>query len=190
MMVLMTAQVDFTFPHPWSAEVLKARPLILPRRQFVYPKHAEEVERGALEVLVRPPAEEAFLATCALGFADPGAPSGVWSCPHPNWLCAVSGGYAYLIDTTAPKQFSQISYRPVLAVRALPAQGLLLFVGHHSLLAWGREGQAWQTARLSSEGITITRVEGDLLHGLGWDLRSDADVPFVVDLRTGERVDL
>jgi hypothetical protein len=102
----------------------------------------------------------------------------------------VSGGYAYLIDTTAPERFSQIPYRPVLAVRALPAQGLLLFAGHHSLLAWGREGQAWQTARLSSEGITIARVEGDLLHGLGWDLRSDADVPFVVDLRTGERVDL
>ena len=190
MMVLMTAQADLSFPHSWTAGILKARPLILPRRQFVYPRQAEEVERGALEVLVRPAGAEAFLATCALGFADPAAPSGAWSCPHPNWLCAVSGGYAYLIDTTAPEQFSQISYRPVLAVRALPAQGLLLFVGHHSLLAWGREGQAWQTPRLSSEGITITRVEGDLLHGLGWDLRSDADVPFVVDLRTGERVDL
>ena len=69
----MTAQVDFTFPHPWSAEFLKARPLILPRRQFVYPRQAEEVERGALEVLVRPAGAEAFLATCALGFADPAA---------------------------------------------------------------------------------------------------------------------
>jgi hypothetical protein len=187
-MVLMTAQVDFTFPHHWSAEILQARPLILPRRVFVYPRQAEEVERGALEVSVRPAAGEPFLATCALGFADPAAPSGVWSCPHPDWICAVSGGYAYLIDTTAPERFAQVEYRPVLEVRALLEQRLLLFLGHHSLLAWGTDGKAWQSPRLSSEGVTITRVEGDALYGMGWDLRSDADVPFVVDLRTGERM--
>ena len=44
------AIVDFTFAHDWTAEILAARPLILPRRQFVYPRYAEEVERGALEV--------------------------------------------------------------------------------------------------------------------------------------------
>src|SRR5208337_1156716 len=43
-----------SFPHRWQAEVLQARPLILPARHFVYPHEAEEVERGALEVLVRP----------------------------------------------------------------------------------------------------------------------------------------
>lgn len=31
--------------------MLAARPLILPPRHFVYPRDAEEVERGALEVL-------------------------------------------------------------------------------------------------------------------------------------------
>jgi hypothetical protein len=182
------AAVDLTFPHTWAAEILPQRPLILPKRQFVYPRQAEEVERGAMEVLVRPAVGEPFLATCALGFADPAAPSGVWSCPHPDWLCAVSGGYVYMIDTTAPERFTQVEYRPVLEIRALLEQQLLLFAGHHSLLAWGTEGMAWQTVRLSSEGVTITGVEADALHGVGWDLRSDSDVPFVIDLRTGERI--
>ncbi|MBB6145804.1 hypothetical protein HNQ77_003765 [Silvibacterium bohemicum] len=177
------------FPHHWTAEILPQRPLILPKRQFVYPRQAEEVERGALEVLVRPAEGEPFLATCALGFADPAAPSGIWSCPNPEWVCAVSGGYAYLIDTTLPEHFAQIEYRPVLEVRGLPEQRLLLFVGHHSLLAWGEHGKAWQTTRLSSEGVTVTDIEGDVLRGMGWDLMSDADVPFAIDLRTGERVD-
>ena len=180
-------RVDLTFPHNWTAEILAARPLILPKRQFVYPKQAEEVERGAMEVLVRPASAEPFLATCALGFADPAAPSGVWSCPHPDWLCAVSGGYAYLIDTTAPERFAQVEYRPVLEVRALVEQRLLLFVGHHSMLSWGVDGKAWQTGRLSSEGVTITDIEADVLRGVGWDLRSDADVPFAIDIQTGER---
>src|SRR5580658_4550916 len=43
-----------SFPHSWQAEILPARPLILPARHFIYPRAAEEVERGALEVLIRP----------------------------------------------------------------------------------------------------------------------------------------
>lgn len=186
------ATVDFTFAHEWTAEILPARPLILPRRQFVYPKYAEEVERGALEVMVRPAGastsefSEPFLGTFALGFSDPAAPTGLWSCPDPQWLCAVSGGYAYVVNTARPEEFVQVEFRPVLEVRALQEQRLLLFAGHYSLLAWGAEGKAWETARLSWEGVQITGVEGRWLHGIGWDMRTDRDVPFRVDLETGE----
>jgi len=62
--------LDSTFPHDWEAEVLTARPMILPARQFVYPARVEEVERGALEIMIRPSLGAGpFLATCALGFA-------------------------------------------------------------------------------------------------------------------------
>jgi len=184
--------IDLTFAHDWTAEILAARPLILPRRQFVYPRYAEEVERGALEVMVRPVGtaspefSEAFLGTFALGFSDPAAPTGVWSCPDARWMCAVSGGYAYVVNTEKPEEFAQVEFRPVLEVRALREQGLLLFAGHHALMAWGRGGKAWQTARLSWEGVRITAIEGRWLHGVGWDMPTDRDVPFRVDLKTGE----
>ena len=167
--------VDLSFPHRWQAEILAARPIILPTRHFVYPGQAEEVERGALEVLIRPYArdEQPFLATCALGFRDPAVPTGLWSAPHPNEICAVSGGYAYVIDTTDPERFTMIAYRPVLEVRPLLAQGLLLFVGHHAILAWGLDGIVWQSEKLSSEGVTITSIDSSILNGLGWDLMTD-----------------
>jgi len=178
--------LDLSFPHTWTAEILPHRPLILPPRSFAYPREAEEVERGALEVIVRPEGSDVFLGTFALGFADPSAPTGIWSCPDPGWICAVAGGYAYLVDTTNPQKFEQIAYRPVLEVRALAEQQLLLFAGHHSLLAWGVGGQVWQTARLSWEGVQILDISGNTLHGLGWDLITDQEVPFTVDLKTGE----
>jgi len=181
--------LDLTFPHHWQAEILAARPLILPTRHFVYPRDAEEIERGALEILIRPSAsEQPFLATCALGFCDAIVPTGLWSCPNPDEICAVSGGYAYMIDASAPQRFTMISYRPVLEVRALAAQGLLLFVGHHSLLAWGGDGHAWQSEKLSDEGVTISAIEGTRLHGLGWKMIADKETPFVLDLRTGLRI--
>ena len=207
----MTAPtVDLSFPHHWQASILATRPIILPTRHFVYPAQAEEVERGALEVLVRstslgapgpaigtwednsarpsPPDTHEFLATCALGFRDPAVPTGLWSTPHPDEICAVSGGYAYLISTTQPARFTMIPYRPVLEIRPLAAQGLLLFVGHRGIFAWGRNGQAWQSEKLSSEGVSITSVEGNTLQGQGWDLMTDKETPFSLDLRTGLRI--
>lgn len=190
-----------SFAHHWQAEILPARPLILPTRHFVYPREAEEVERGALEVLIRllegpseesipkcPPSAQEFLATCALGFRDPTVPTGLWSTPNPVEICALSGGYAYMIDTTAPERFAMIAYRPVMEVLPLPAQGLLLFIGHHAILAWGANGQAWESEKLSSEGITLEDVDGPILHGLGWDLMTDKETPFALDLHTGLRL--
>jgi hypothetical protein len=182
--------IDSTFPHAWEAEVLARRPLILPGRQFVYPAQVEEVERGALEVLIRPPhearVEGPFLATCALGFADPGVPTGVWACPDPAWICAVAGGYAYLIDTRKPTRWEQVVYRPVTGIWALAEQHLLVFASFHSLLAWGRDGRAWQTGRLSWDGVRITAVRGETLVGLGWEMSTDRELEFEVNLKTGE----
>ena len=184
---MTAAIVDLSFPHGWQAEILAARPLILPPRHYVYPRAAEEVERGALEVLVRAHTQESepFLATCALGFRDPAVPSGIWSTPEPERICAVSGGYAYLIDTNNPERFTMLPFRPVLEVRAATAEGLLLFVGHHAILAWGSRGQAWQSEKLSDEGVTITAIEDGVLRGLGWEMMTDAEKPFAVDLQTG-----
>jgi hypothetical protein len=200
--------IDFAFPHNWQAQILPARPLILPTRHFVYPAQAEEVERGALEVLIRTvgrdfspdisPADktgalapeahaEPFLATCALGFRDPAVPTGLWSTPNPAEICVVSGGYAYIIDTTAPSRFTMIPFRPVLEVRALLEQRLLIFVGHHAILAWGPNGQAWQSEKLSDEGLTVTHIDANQLHGLGWSMITDKETPFSLDLRTGLR---
>jgi hypothetical protein len=182
--------VDLSFPHRWQAETLATRPLILPPRHFVYPRAAEEVERGALEVMIRPEAPDAapFLATCALGFRDPAAPTGIWSTPNPEEICAVAGGYAYLIDTSAPERFSMLAYRPVLEVRAAVAANLLLFVGHHAILAWGPDGNAWESVKLSDEGVTIAGIDGGQLHGTGWKMKSDREEPFTLDLRTGKLV--
>ena len=200
--------VDNSFPHRWEAEVLAARPVILPARHFVYPRQAEEVERGALEVLIRPETSDTgapglafetwetkpphfaqpFLATCAVGFRDPVVPTGIWSAPKPEEICAVSGGYAYIIDTTDPERFVMIPYRPVLHVRPAAAEGLLLFVGNRSILAWGRDGQAWESEKLSDEGVTIMSIEAGILRGLGWEMRTDKETPFALEMRTGLRL--
>jgi hypothetical protein len=177
---------DLSFPATWRVDVLRERPLILPRRQLVYPAAVEEVERGALELMVRPDGGESFLATCALGFASPAVPTGVWTCPDAAMLCAVAGGYAYMIDTRAPERFHHVGYRPVTEVRPLVEAGLLIFASFHSIEAWGTGGRLWQTARLSWEGVRLGQASATELQGWGWDLRTDREVPFTIYLATGQ----
>ena len=179
--------MDFTFPCSWRAEILAARPMILPARHFIYPVVVDEVERGALEVLVHPEGAEprTFLATCALGFRDPIVPTGVWSLPNSREICAVSGGYAYIIDTVAPERFTMLPYRPVLQIVPSAADNLLLFVGNRAILAWGENGEAWQSPKLSDEGITLTGIEGGRLRGTGWNMMTDKEETFTLSLRSG-----
>jgi len=61
-------------------------------------------------------------------------------------------------------------------------------VGHRTILAWGTAGQVWESKKLSDEGLTITSIEGGNLHGLGWNLISDKETPFTLDLQSGEQV--
>lgn len=176
------------FPHAWTAEVLHSRPLILPPRHFTYPAQVEEVERGALEVMISPRNGDSFLATFALGFRDPIVPTGLWSAPNPEEICALSGGYAYIISVHQPERFVMLSMRPVLAVHAAPEAALLLFVGHRDILAWGAHGKAWHAESVSSEGISIDALTATTIRGTGWEICTDQEFSFTLDLATGQRI--
>jgi len=183
------------FPQSWSAEILERPPLIAPATHHIYPQSLTEDEgaredatAGALILQIKPAEGPSFLATFARGFAEPTLPHGVWPCPHPDWLCAAAGGYVYLIETTRPTRWHQISYRPVVEIRPLDQQKLLLFTSFRQLLAWGPKGIAWESPKLSDEGLRITNITANELHGLGWDLLTDKEIPFTVDLLTGQRI--
>jgi hypothetical protein len=177
------------FTRDWEAQVLAQPPLIAPARQFTYPLlvpgEEDAMARGALRLTVKPSTGATFLATCALGFTDPSMPTGLYGCPNPKDMCAVAGGYAYIVDTLQPERCTQIALKPVASVHPLPDSGLLLFVGFHAIVALGSAGVAWKTQRLSWEGVQLTSVEGGLLNGLGWEMISNRQLPFTVDLATG-----
>jgi hypothetical protein len=178
------------FSKTWSVDRLKTAPLIAPARQFTYPQQIageeDALARGALQLLVRPTTGGTFLATCALGFTNPTMPTGIFACPNPDELCAVAGGYAYIIDTLHPEHCTHITLKPVTEIHPLQANNLILFIGFHSIVAWGAQGQAWESARLSWEGVRITEVKENILHGTGWNLLTDKEIPFTLDLLTGQ----
>ena len=178
-----------TFPQTWAARILTAPPLIAPARQYVYPQHVpgeeDAMNRGALLLDVKPAAAPNFLATCALGFRDISLPTAIFACPHPDHLLAVAGGYAYLINTQSPDRCLHLPLRPVAQILPAPSAGVLLLAGFHTVLALDAAGIRWQSARLSWEGVTLTHTDAQHLHGTGWNLQTDRELPFTINLLTG-----
>ncbi len=170
----------------WTAQVLRAAPMIAPARVYVWPRaiagEEDALARGAVYVSVKAEGGS-FLLQCVRGFADAAMPSGVWRCADQGEICVVAGGYAYVGKVAAPETCVQIELKPVVEV--LEAGGLLVFVGFQRMVAWGRGGVAWETGRLSWEGIKVTASTDSEIRGLGWDLMKDEEREFVVDLRTG-----
>jgi hypothetical protein len=177
------------FAGHWTAELLDRPPLIAPARQYTLPLQIageeDALARGALSVLVRPATGGSYLLTCALGFTHPSMPTGVFGCPDPDWVCVVAGGYAYLAPVATPERCTLLGLKPVVAVYSAVEAGLLLFVGFQTIVAWSERGKAWETARLSWEGVRVTEVGAKTVWGLGWNLKTDREVEFVVDLETG-----
>ena len=182
--------IQESFPKTWAARILTAPPLIAPALQYVYPQHIpgeeDAMNRGALLLDVKPAAAANFLATCALGFREISLPTAIFACPHPDHLLAVAGGYAYVIDTLAPDHCVHLPLRPVTQILSAPSAGLILLAGFHNVLALDANGLRWQSERLSWEGISLTHTDAHHLHGTGWNLHADRDVPFTVNLLTGE----
>ena len=178
-----------TFEQSWQARILTAPPLIAPARQYIYPQHIpgeeDALSRGALLLDIKPANAPNFLATCALGFTDPSLPTSIHACPRPDDLLAIAGGYAYLIDTLNPTHSLHLPLRPVTQILSAPQANLILLAGFHNVIAIAATGLRWQSARLSWEGITRTHADAHHLHGTGWNLHTDREIPFTIDLTTG-----
>ena len=178
-----------TFEQSWQARILTAPPLIAPARQYIYPQHIpgeeDALSRGALLLDIKPANAPNFLATCALGFTDPSLPTSIHACPRPDDLLAIAGGYAYLIDTLNPTHSLHLPLRPVTQILSAPQANLILLAGFHNVIAIDATGLRWQSARLSWEGITLTHADAHHLHGTGWNLHTDREIPFTIDLTTG-----
>jgi len=178
---------DFTFARHYDAKILASAPPAHPlEKLYQFPVELEEGDRSGVYVRVIPNSGQAWYGFFASGFDSPHVLNAICSCPNPDSLCVVAGGYAYIVKTNDPRQWIRVEQRPVVELRTVTDQQLLLFQGFTSITAVGQDGIAWNTERLSWEGLRVTAVSHHLLQGFGWDATSDKEVAFEVDLLTGK----
>jgi hypothetical protein len=178
---------DFTFPKNYEIRVLDSYGLVNPlERLHQFPAELEERDRAGPYLRVVPRQGNAWIGFFSLGFDSDQVVNAIYSCPDTDSLCVVAGGYGYVVNASDPAKWMRVEQQPVVDVRALPEQKLLLFTGFHTITAFGPSGLMWTTDRLSWDGLLISRIDQSTLYGQGWDATADKEAPFEVDLATGK----
>lgn len=172
------AGLDGTFRHDYAIEVVEGQvagdPVIL------LPTGRREDAGDGTILRVTPRGGTAWLGL--FGGFRPGR-GRLFSTPHERRLLVVSGDRAYLVPVDSPAG-TEVVPAAVHGVFLAPARGLLVIQDLTGFEAYGREGRVWRSARVSWDGLTVTRVSEDVIEGTATDLQ-DREIPFRLDLATG-----
>jgi hypothetical protein len=137
----------------------------------------------ALAVEVEPEGGAPWRKTFDGGYSHLYAPHGAFGTPSPRHLLVVVGSEARLVDARIGAADKLGIHLPTCVV-AHREISVVAIVGLLAVVGIGPKGVAWETPRLSLDGLRVGRVVGYRLEGAALH-PGGRDVPFSVDLRTG-----
>jgi hypothetical protein len=176
---------DETFATGFECEQLEELPGS-DRSRYYYGENAGIGADGLL-VSVRPRISAPWIGVFALGKVTPKAKSGLYSWPHPETLCVVSRGQAYLVNVEQPTKFEIVNVHPVLDVIPVASKRIVVFANYTELAAYGESGRVWVSQRLSWDGFSVTAVTSEYIEGRAWEPSVEAEVDFRINLSDGRR---
>jgi hypothetical protein len=182
-------ECDLAFPHSYEVQELREWPgtgsFNIPVIYFPPPKN--RAEHNGLWLRIEAKSGKAWIGVFAFGYNPPPAFSRVVSSPDSGRVCVVSNGSAYIVNAEQPELWEQLPIIPVLDVRPLLEQKLLLFADFTRLAAYGSNKFAWRSPRVCWDELKITNVTSDIIEGTEYDPTNAVtrESRFAVDLKTG-----
>ncbi len=179
-------RVELTFAHDYEIELAEELPPGPGRvKQIYFPGGSERGGRDGILLEVIPTGAAPWIGIFARRRIHSEDCSGVYSCPDRRTFCVVSDGRCYIVQADDPAVWEEIPCQPIVQVVLSTEAGLILFVDYTHLVAHGAHGLAWETKRLSWDGLEILTVTRELIQGVAWDPVEDRELEFLVDPRTG-----
>jgi hypothetical protein len=90
-----------------------------------------------------------------------------------------------MVKTDEPDTWKKIPVWPVLDVRLIPEQQLLVFADFTRLAAYGHDGLVWQSPPLCGDDLRILGVTRDTIEAIGYEPSDSRDLRLALDIRTG-----
>jgi hypothetical protein len=105
---------------------------------------------------------------------------------HPNRrdVIVISNGALWIIDPTT-RVATKVASAMVEYWRVSDPDGYVFNDQGLAFIRISAKGIMWDSRRISWDGFSELRIEGDRLSGLAWTPIDDAWLPFTLDLRTG-----
>ncbi|MCP3660559.1 MAG: hypothetical protein GY830_09715 [Bacteroidetes bacterium] len=112
----------------------------------------------------------------------------VYSAPNPDWFFLITNGEGYYICSKNKDKWEEVKSNPIISIYPLIDNKLILFKDYTEISAYDIDGLKWETSRLSFDDFEITSINESYVKGKYWDIRSDSEETFKVDLSTGKHI--
>lgn len=122
----------------------------------------------------------------AFGEHGGSCPRSVCALPDEDEVLVVSDGDGFIVNENVPGKFRNVKTVPVRHVLVITRKDMVVLADDTSLVAYGRGGVRWATERIGWSELRIERVTDRDIHCTTFDIRSDEDKHFTVDLETGK----
>jgi hypothetical protein len=180
-------ETDFEFSHSYEVEEVGEFPgsgkFAVP--QLFFPPPKGRPEHDGLWLKIKSASGRAWIGVFAFGYSSPPAFSRVVSSPDQDRVCVISKGAAYLVKADELEVWEKIRLIPVLDVRPVPEEKLLVLSDFTRLAAYGCNGLVWQSPQVCWDRLKIANVTHETIEGTGYDPTISRESRFKVDLKTG-----
>jgi hypothetical protein len=105
--------------------------------------------------------------------------------PNSDRVLVVSNGDGFIIRESVCGEFEKVRAVPVRSVHVIESHRIVVLADDTSLSAYGQNGLVWETNRIAWHELRVESVTGNEISCKTFDIRSDEDVSFTVDLETG-----
>lgn len=141
---------------------------------------------GMSMVRITPSGKPAWFGRFRGGYNSPPAATVVATCPNPNHVFVSSMGQGYLLDITHRAECVHVPVFPIIWVKQLVEQNLLVIADFTSLQAIGVGGLKWLAPSLSADGIEFVGIDQNILTVAVVDAASYEAKRLEVDLADGK----
>jgi len=177
-------QIDLGLPHSYEIREVRELPGAggwdIP--VIYFPRIMNRPERDGVWLEVHPAAGRPWIGVFGFGGLTF---SRVASSPHPERICIVSNGAGYFVSAKNPEDWEPVPLPPISDLRVVKDRSLLIFADFTRLCAYSEKGLLWRSPRVCWDELSIQKITGDHIEGVGYDPTNSGQSPFIVDLNTG-----
>jgi hypothetical protein len=177
-------QINCAFGRTYEVEILSE---LTSEERFYFPGAKKDGGQDGLILKVKPLIGAPWIGIFSFGKLLIKGFTAIYSMPNQESICVIANRRGFFVSAVDPSKWEEVPTVPVLDVRSVVSQEILIIADYTHLFAYDSKGLKWQSARLAYDGFKITVIDNNILQGTYWDIRAEKEKTFGVDLRDGSQ---
>ena len=173
---------DFTLRKDANVE---RREFFPSQQRFYIPEGGLEDGKDGVIVTFGSGTEHEWTGIFAFGWNGTLTTKAIVPLPINDRVLVVSNGDGFIVRESFPGKFEKVHAIPVRSIHIIKSHSMVVLADDTSLSAYGKDGLVWKTDRIAWSELRVQSISPKKITCKTFDIRSDEEISFTVDLNTG-----